>query len=264
VITKVVVNVESVSVELADGRVLSAPIGWFPRLSHGTPDQRNHWRLIGGGRGIHRPDLDEDVSVENLLAGKASGESQASLKKWLDQRSAGRSDGLGGGAEVMESKHSSPETNQPCLVESVRVLVHLLLNTKGIHKKHQKRFLDRCLWQLTEAEGAHKYDLRYVSEGARSQVEVNERKGLRHEHVYRRANMVRRLIDNPERADAILNEARGCVVTIEEHKKLDQVDRVSRDVDGWERYRPADIAVFDRRLNRIVSFEELDSAADEP
>jgi hypothetical protein len=89
VITRVVVNEESVSVELADGRVLSAPIGWFPRLSHGTPDERNQWRLIGGGRGIHWPALEEDVSVENLLAGKPLGESQASFKKWLDQRTAG-------------------------------------------------------------------------------------------------------------------------------------------------------------------------------
>lgn len=83
------VNADALTVELADGRVLSAPIGWFPRLSHGTTDERNHWRLIGGGRGIHWPNLDEDISVENLLAGKPSGESQTSFKKWLKQRSDG-------------------------------------------------------------------------------------------------------------------------------------------------------------------------------
>jgi hypothetical protein len=73
-----------------DGRTISVPLGWYPRLLHGTPEEHNHWRLIGGGEGIHWPDLDEDISVENLLAGKSSGESQRSLKRWLDERASGR------------------------------------------------------------------------------------------------------------------------------------------------------------------------------
>jgi hypothetical protein len=77
---------DTLTVELSDGRVLSVPISWYPRLSHGTMDERNSWRLIAAGRGIHWPDLDEDISVEGLLAGKRSGESQLSLKKWLDAR----------------------------------------------------------------------------------------------------------------------------------------------------------------------------------
>jgi hypothetical protein len=80
------VDDETLSVELSDGRTVSAPIGWYPRLAHGTAEERNQWRLIGGGRGIHWEALDEDVSVENLLAGKPSGESQGSLKKWLESR----------------------------------------------------------------------------------------------------------------------------------------------------------------------------------
>src|SRR5688572_12974655 len=76
------------TVELSDGRVLSVPIAWYPRLSHGTVAERNNWRLIGAGQGIHWPELDEDISVEGLLAGKASGESQTSLKKWLAKRGA--------------------------------------------------------------------------------------------------------------------------------------------------------------------------------
>jgi len=72
--------------ELSDGRTISVPVAWYPRLLHGSAEERNHWRLIGGGRGIHWPDLDEDISVENLLTGKFSGESQTSLKKWLDAR----------------------------------------------------------------------------------------------------------------------------------------------------------------------------------
>jgi len=72
--------------ELSDGRTISVPIAWYPRLLHGSAEERNHWRLTGGGRGIHWPNLDEDISVENLLTGKSSGESQASFKKWLDTR----------------------------------------------------------------------------------------------------------------------------------------------------------------------------------
>lgn len=80
------VNQDTLTVQLADGRAVSVPIAWFPRLLHATDHERNQWRLIGQGHGIHWPDLDEDISVEGLLAGKPSGESQASFKRWLDQR----------------------------------------------------------------------------------------------------------------------------------------------------------------------------------
>lgn len=78
---------DSLIVDLSDGRTVSVPLTWFPRLLHGTPAERNHWRLIGDREGIHWPDLDEDISVENILAGKPSGESQKSFKQWLEKRS---------------------------------------------------------------------------------------------------------------------------------------------------------------------------------
>jgi len=84
--TRAQINDDILSVCLSDGRTISVPIAWYPRLSHGTPDERDHWRLIGDGRGIHWADLDEDISIENLLAGHPSGESQTSFKRWLDQR----------------------------------------------------------------------------------------------------------------------------------------------------------------------------------
>ncbi len=84
--TRVQVSDDTLSVDLSDGRTISAPVAWYPRLSHGTSEERDHWRLIGNGRGIHWPDLDEDISVENLLTGQPSGESQPSFKRWLDQR----------------------------------------------------------------------------------------------------------------------------------------------------------------------------------
>ncbi len=80
------VSDDALTVELSDGRVLSVPVAWYPRLSHGTAEERGNWRLIGQGHGIHWPELDEDISVEGLLAGRASGESQASFKKWLAAR----------------------------------------------------------------------------------------------------------------------------------------------------------------------------------
>ena len=81
------VTKETLSVEIADGRTISVPVAWYPRLSHATADERNSWRLIGGGRGVHWPALDEDISVANLLSGQPSAESQASFKKWLADRS---------------------------------------------------------------------------------------------------------------------------------------------------------------------------------
>ena len=77
---------DALIVDLSDGRTVSVPLAWFPRLLHGTPEERNTWRLIGDGEGIHWPALDEDISVENLLLGKPSGESQKSFKKWLEAR----------------------------------------------------------------------------------------------------------------------------------------------------------------------------------
>jgi hypothetical protein len=77
---------DTLCVQLTDGRTISVPLAWYPRLAHGTADQRKHWRLIGNGQGIHWPDLDEDIRVENLLAGKPSAESQTSFKRWLEQR----------------------------------------------------------------------------------------------------------------------------------------------------------------------------------
>ena len=84
------VSYDAITVELTDGRSISVPLAWFPRLLHGTPKERRNWRLVGAGEGIHWNDLDEDISVENLLAGRHSGESQASFKRWLATRAKRR------------------------------------------------------------------------------------------------------------------------------------------------------------------------------
>src|SRR5947209_4748663 len=82
----VVISKDALTVNLADGRSISVPLEWYPRLLHGTPRERSHWRLFGQGEGIHWPELDEDIRVENLLAGRPATESGRSLKRWLAQR----------------------------------------------------------------------------------------------------------------------------------------------------------------------------------
>jgi hypothetical protein len=80
------VDDETLSVDLSDGRTISVPVAWYPRLHHATTAERGNWRMIAGGDGIHFPDLDEDISVASLIAGRPSVESQASLRKWLAGR----------------------------------------------------------------------------------------------------------------------------------------------------------------------------------
>ena len=80
---------DALIVDLADGRTVSVPLAWYPRLLHGSAAERQNWRLIGSGEGLHWPELDEDISVEGLLAGRRSGETQASLRRWFESRKAG-------------------------------------------------------------------------------------------------------------------------------------------------------------------------------
>jgi hypothetical protein len=87
---RVMVTEDSVVVDLADGRSVSAPLAWYPRLLHGKPEERDNWRLIGSGEGIHWPDLDEDLSIESLVLGRPSGESGQSFKRWLETRKSRR------------------------------------------------------------------------------------------------------------------------------------------------------------------------------
>ena len=86
----VAITDDTLAVDLSDGRTISVPLAWYPRLLRGTPEERNTWRLIVRGRGIHWSALEEDISVENLLAGKPSAESRASLKAWLAARAKSR------------------------------------------------------------------------------------------------------------------------------------------------------------------------------
>ncbi|MBF0591267.1 MAG: DUF2442 domain-containing protein [Nitrospirae bacterium] len=82
----VAVTDNTLIVELNDVRTISVPIEWFPRLAYATITERNNWRLIGRGHGIHWEDIDEDISVEGVLLGKKSNEAQSSFEKWPNHR----------------------------------------------------------------------------------------------------------------------------------------------------------------------------------
>ena len=79
VASSVEITEDTLRVDLLDGRTISVPLTWYPRLLHGTAQERAKWQFIGKGHGIHWDDLDEDISVEGLILGKPSGESQASF-----------------------------------------------------------------------------------------------------------------------------------------------------------------------------------------
>ena len=83
---QVLVTDATLQVSFSDGRTISVPLDWYPRLVHATPKERDNWELIGEGEGIRWPDLDEDLSVEGLIAGRPSGESQRSFNRWLEGR----------------------------------------------------------------------------------------------------------------------------------------------------------------------------------
>ena len=80
------VDADALVVELTDGRTLAVPLSWYPRLLHASTAEQANWRLIGGGAGIHWPELEEDISVRGLLEGKPSGERADSLKQWMQER----------------------------------------------------------------------------------------------------------------------------------------------------------------------------------
>jgi len=77
---------DTLSVDLEDGRTVSVPIGWYPRLAHGTDTERNNFEISSAGYGMHWPDLDEDIGVQGLLLGKRSSESPSSFERWLERR----------------------------------------------------------------------------------------------------------------------------------------------------------------------------------
>jgi hypothetical protein len=87
-IQQLAITDDTLTVDLSDGRTISVPLAWYPRLLHGSIEERNDYRLIAGGSGVHWNQLDEDISIKNLILGEPSGESQKSFQRWLNNRVA--------------------------------------------------------------------------------------------------------------------------------------------------------------------------------
>lgn len=85
-IMTVSIDDEQLTLSLEDGRVVSVPLSWYPRLCYGSPEEQQHFQISGAGFGIHWPDLDEDIGVEGILLGKKSMESQVSFQQWMEKR----------------------------------------------------------------------------------------------------------------------------------------------------------------------------------
>ncbi|MBU1211042.1 MAG: DUF2442 domain-containing protein [Alphaproteobacteria bacterium] len=85
-VTSVAISDDVLTMVLSDGRSVSVPLAWYPRLLHASTTERHNHRLIGKGQGVHWPDVDEDISVESVLRGQPSAEDPSSLSRWLDAR----------------------------------------------------------------------------------------------------------------------------------------------------------------------------------
>jgi hypothetical protein len=83
VAVKVAISADDLAIGLADGRSIIVPLAWYPRLQQGTDSERQNWQILGDGYAIEWPDLDEHIGVEGLIAGRRSGESEASFNRWL-------------------------------------------------------------------------------------------------------------------------------------------------------------------------------------
>lgn len=85
----ITVTEDTLTTRLSDRRTISAPLAWYPRLVHATPEERDNWEIHAEGQHLHWPDLDEDISMEMLLTGQRSGESRRSFKQWLKAKRSG-------------------------------------------------------------------------------------------------------------------------------------------------------------------------------
>lgn len=149
------------------------------------------------------------------------------------------------------------EEQKKVISSAINVIKYILKSKKGIILEHKKRILTSMIWVITEADGltaekrtGYKKKITYISEGVKLKRDKGDEsiKGLIHEHVYKRKNLVQELINNPQNINLIVKKAIGCVVTGEEHKKLHKIKDC--DCDGWERYKKSDIKVFNTRDNK--------------
>lgn len=116
---------------------------------------------------------------------------------------------------------------------------------KDVAEKHKKEILSILLWKTTEVDG--KWSTRYISEGVlKLNLNGKYKKGIEHEHVFTRKTLILELLENPKKSNFIIKKAIGCLVTKEEHNKLNKV----KNLEGWERYKKVNIKVYDTKSKK--------------
>ena len=161
----------------------------------------------------------------------------------------------------MTNDRLKKEQKNKAVIDSVTTAIRHILDIPDDGNKiiihHKKLLLSQMIWMFTEADGLmtegkrtnYKYKLTYISEDTkkkRDRLGEDSKKyikDLRHEHVYTQSGLIKKLLAKPKDVDEILENAIGCVVTKDEHKKL----HVDKEVDGWDRYIKAKIRVWDNR-----------------
>jgi hypothetical protein len=154
-------------------------------------------------------------------------------------------------------KPTKKEEQERVISSAISVIKYILKIKKGVLLEHKKRILTSMIWVITEADGltaekrtGYKKKITYISESVKKRRDSGDEsiKGLIHEHVYKRKNIVQELLNEQTNIELILKKAIGCIVTSEEHHKLHKIK--DNECDGWERYKKAGIKVFDTKNNK--------------
>jgi len=153
------------------------------------------------------------------------------------------------------------ELEKKKVISSATKVIRYILKIKDIELTHKKKILNEMIWAITEADGltskirtGYKKRLTYISEGVNKIKYKKDEgvKGLIHEHVFRRKNLVQKLLDSPANIKKILSNAISCVVTQSENKQLSHNNTFG---DGWSRYKKAKIKVFKRKYDLLTGRE---------
>lgn len=134
-------------------------------------------------------------------------------------------------------KKYSKKKNSEEIITSATNAIGQILEINNIVEKHKKQLLSVMIWKISEANG--KYNLQYFSEGTLSKSDVS----IYHEHVVTRKELIKLLLKQPSQYKKILSRVTACVVTKSEHNLLEKYEGLS----GWNRYKKAEIRVFDRK-----------------
>lgn len=154
-------------------------------------------------------------------------------------------------------KLTKKEEQVKVISSAINVIKYALKLKDDVLLEHKKRILTSMIWVITEADGltaekrtGYKKKITYISGGVKTKRDKGDEsiKGLIHEHVYKRKNLVQDLINNPKNVDLIVQKAIGCVVTNKEHDRLHKIK--DKECDGWERYKKSGIKVFNTKNNK--------------